>query len=677
MSTSRSAWTSGAAGLLALCCVVGCATPFSKPPLSVDAQAEALSHFSIGLLAAASGDSATALRELESAIRLDPGAANLYPPAVAIALQTEQPDTALRLARQLKKQTPDDPKALLLFAQVTAISGQNAEAELLLQQVVSEFPEEADAHLNLARFFTAQNRFSEAVQALEAAIEEHPDHVELLILLAQLYSENEKGRDVNESPKNPSALLKGIRFLEKAVETDPSNPALWQQIGHLNILLQQFDKALYAMEKARAGLPGDVLLARQVLDLCLLKKSFDRAFELLDELPVQTGTDPEIWIQYLAENTLPEHRDRLIEYLEEQVEQTHPPVSYFAMLSSLYLDSERHAEAAATLKTALTAHPEDHRLRTVLGTLHMRQERYEDAYAAFSHVRTAAPNSEWAKSPFFALNFMVAAQKTDHLDDAVSTLVSTYTDDPSVLNQYMHSLLTGESPVSPAAAIDLLESFRLLRPQSVEALYYLTVLQAAEKKYEAALETARHFEVLAQSQGQTNLLDGRFYYQYGSLHERTGRRTEAEPLFFKAIERGDPAMVAASQNYLAYMWAEHGEKLEMALELVQKALTSDPDNAAFIDTLGWIYYMQGRYEEALGRLKAALDIFQDDSTIWEHLGDTYLKLGDPIAARKHWEKALDLAPEDRGLMDRLGKEQVSPVDRPAEEGDPADTPPHP
>jgi len=282
----------------------------------------------------------------------------------------------------------------------------------------------------------------------------------------------------------------------------------------------------------------------------------------------------------------------LIEYLEKQLLKKNPPVFYYAQLSSLYLNDERPDEAKAILLSALSSYPDDGRLRTVLGYLHLQQEKYEEAYS-------------------------------------------------------------GQSPLSPQAVIDLLKSFHRLSPKAVEALYYLTLLQAEEKEYEAALGNARRFELLAQDQGKTNLLDGFFYYQYATLHERTGQLEEAEKLFFKAIELGDTALSASAQNYIAYMWAERGEKLEFSLTLIEQALAADPNNAAFIDTLGWIYYMQGRYEEALAQLKTASELFSDDSTIWEHLGDTYLKLGNPTAAREHWEKALELSPEAEHLNQRI------------------------
>ncbi len=632
------------AGFLALLCVVGCTTPSSKPPLSVDAQAEALSHFSLGLLAEAAGDSAAALREMEAAIQLDPTAETLYPPAAAIALRLDQPEEALRLARQLNKRKPHELNSLLLLARVTALSGQPAEAEPLFKQAVAAFPENSESILSLARFFLLQNRLSEAIQTLQSALTLPTEQANLYSLLGVLTLESAR------KEPNPLAsrrmVLNGIDRLEKALEVDPARLPLWQQLGYAHLSINQFNKALQALEMARSGMPDDLLLARQVLDLYIQTDAYDRALELFEKLPSQTEPEPEIWLQYLAEKTPPSHRDQLIEYLETHLQQKETPRSFYMQLISLYLDRKSYAEAETTINKALKTDPENARLRTVLGTLLLRRENYAEAYATLHHVRSRSPDTEWVQGPFFSYNFMVAAQKADHFEEAVTTLASSHAHHDVVLKQYMHSLLIGESPISSKAAIDLLESFHPLSPESVEVLYYLSILHAMEEEYEAALEKARCFEVLAQDQGSTHLLTGSFYYHYATLFERTGEIEEAATVFQKAIDLGDPSTSAAAQNYMAYMWAERGENLERGLVMIQKALVNDPNNAAFIDTLGWIYYMQGHYEEALERLQIASELLQNDPTIWEHLGDTYLKLGNEAAATEHWKKASDLTPNE-------------------------------
>ena len=638
-------------GLLALLSIAGCVTPFSEPPLSVDTQAKALSQFSMGLLAETSGDSAAALRHLKAAVQLDPGAGNIYLPAVAVALKSEHPDEALRLARQLHKKRPHALDSLLLLARVTALTGQPAEAEALFRQAVSDFPENPETHLNLARFFLSEQQLSKAIQALESTLEQSGDSWEILHLLGTLTVE--QSRNQTDALLARMMIIKGANLLEKALEIDPSDPQRWRQLGYIRLSIQQPEEALKALQEARARMPADLMLAQQVLELSIRSGSFEDALTLCEMLPVQTKTEAEPWFQILAEKTPPEHHGKLIDYLENQLLKKSPPLFYYTQLSALYLDDERPDEAKAILLSALSSYPDDGRLRTVLGYLHLQQEKYEEAYSAFDYVRAHSPNDEWAQNPFFAFNFMVAAQKSDHFEEAVATLASTHTNNPAVLNQYIQSLLTGQSPVSPQAAIDLLESFHRLSPKVIEALYYLALLQAEEEEYAKALENARRFEALAQSQENTELLDGFFYYQYAVLHERTGQLEDAEKFFFKAIELGSPETIASAQNYIAYMWAERGEKLELGLDLIEKALAADPNNAAFIDTLGWIYYMQGNYKEALNQLETASELFSEDSTIWEHLGDTYLKLGNPSAAREHWKKALELSPEAEHLNKRI------------------------
>jgi tetratricopeptide (TPR) repeat protein len=240
----------------------------------------------------------------------------------------------------------------------------------------------------------------------------------------------------------------------------------------------------------------------------------------------------------------------------------------------------------------------------------------------------------------------------------------------------MQSLLTGQPSIPVASSIELLTVFHSMNPEAVEALYYLMVLQTEQKQYEKAIETARQFEELAQKSSRTNLLSEQFYYQYAALYERAGQLEPAEKLFFKTIEMGGD-FTAPAQNYIAYMWAERGEKLDMGLDLIQKAIETDPENGAFRDTLGWIYYMQGRHSEALDELQKAADLIKDDPVIREHLGDTYFKLGNHAAAVEQWKKALEIVPENSRVRERLKTNGITPDAYPSASDNPADTMPRP
>jgi tetratricopeptide (TPR) repeat protein len=98
---------------------------------------------------------------------------------------------------------------------------------------------------------------------------------------------------------------------------------------------------------------------------------------------------------------------------------------------------------------------------------------------------------------------------------------------------------------------------------------------------------------------------------------------------------------ADAMNYLGYMLAERGEKLDEAVRLVSHALELDPDNGAFLDSLGWAYFRKGDLNAAEKYLTAAAAKLPNNSDVQEHLGDLLAKRGrwsDAIAA---WTRALD------------------------------------
>jgi tetratricopeptide (TPR) repeat protein len=126
--------------------------------------------------------------------------------------------------------------------------------------------------------------------------------------------------------------------------------------------------------------------------------------------------------------------------------------------------------------------------------------------------------------------------------------------------------------------------------------------------------------------------------------ERTGRRDEAVGTFRRLI--GNQPDFAPALNYLGYMWAEKGENLPEALELVQKAVALDPHNGAYVDSLGWTHFQLGQYEEARGYLERAALLLPDDAVIFEHLGDLYVALGRLEMAEQVYRRSLDLGEDN-------------------------------
>jgi tetratricopeptide (TPR) repeat protein len=93
-------------------------------------------------------------------------------------------------------------------------------------------------------------------------------------------------------------------------------------------------------------------------------------------------------------------------------------------------------------------------------------------------------------------------------------------------------------------------------------------------------------------------------------------------------------------NYYGYMLADRGVRLSEATDMIQKAVKLDPNNGAYLDSLGWAYYKQNKLAEAEEFLRKASERQSHDPTILGHLGDVYMKLGQSERAATYWERAL-------------------------------------
>ena len=123
----------------------------------------------------------------------------------------------------------------------------------------------------------------------------------------------------------------------------------------------------------------------------------------------------------------------------------------------------------------------------------------------------------------------------------------------------------------------------------------------------------------------------------GAMLERQKKYGPAEAEFRKVLEMD--ANNDSALNYLGYMLADRNERLDEAYQMIKKALDLKPDSGAYLDSLGWVYYRQGKYSDAEGLLVRALQK-QPDPTVHDHLGDVYAKLGKTKEAVAQWQASL-------------------------------------
>lgn len=126
-------------------------------------------------------------------------------------------------------------------------------------------------------------------------------------------------------------------------------------------------------------------------------------------------------------------------------------------------------------------------------------------------------------------------------------------------------------------------------------------------------------------------------YYSGIAYEGLGERKKAENCFKKAIKlnpKNAPAL-----NWLGYTWADEGKNLKKALKFIERAMEIDPNNPAYIDSLGWCKYRMGEIDEALSYLLKAIELGGDDPTIFEHIGDLYKNKNMKEEAESFYQKA--------------------------------------
>jgi Flp pilus assembly protein TadD len=179
------------------------------------------------------------------------------------------------------------------------------------------------------------------------------------------------------------------------------------------------------------------------------------------------------------------------------------------------------------------------------------------------------------------------------------------------------------------------------RPERTEALITLGDLLRRDELY-AEAEPA-YTEAIVRI-GTLESQHWPLLYSRGIAYERTQRWDQAEEDFLQALELEPEQPLVL--NYLGYSWIDRGEELERAEGMIKRAVEQRPNDGFIVDSLGWIYFLLGRYDEAVAQLERAIELEPGDPVINDHLGDAYWRVGREREARFQWRRALSLDPDE-------------------------------
>ncbi len=192
------------------------------------------------------------------------------------------------------------------------------------------------------------------------------------------------------------------------------------------------------------------------------------------------------------------------------------------------------------------------------------------------------------------------------------------------------------------AAVEVLQSLAAEKPDLPSVHVALADLQRREENYAAAVDSYNTAIDLAEGVSVANWF---LYYARGISHERLKQWDQAEADFRRALELNpDQPQVL---NYLGYSLVERREKLDEALDMIERAVAARPDSGYIVDSLGWVLFRLGRYDEAVEHMERAVELMPVDPVVNDHLGDVYWAVGRAREAEFQWKRALSFVdPED-------------------------------
>lgn len=342
--------------------------------------------------------------------------------------------------------------------------------------------------------------------------------------------------------------------------------------------------------------------------------------------------------------------DALNCYVKSAIEPDAPPETFLRAGYIFKKDDCKKAENI--LKSGLARYPNKLPVLFMLVETYVDCKRYKDALDIYVVIDKVAQSEQTVLPPVFYVGYASVYERLGDEESALEWIKKCCNRFDDIATQISHIIWAYRKTQS-----DALPPAANLPPPPVldkkAVLLILGTVYLKEKRYADAVEVFAKLDRENTADSSQKPYSHDFYLNYGSACERSGKIELAESIFERCLKLYPDAHEVL--NYLAYMWAEKGIKLDKALEYVLRALQLEPENGAYIDTLGWIYYQQKRYEDAIKQLIKANERLPNDPTIVDHIGDAYLALNKIDEASSWWKQSYLLDPENKTVAEKLRK----------------------
>jgi len=644
-----------------------------------------LAHYQLGQFG-------LAFRYLTQAQQLDPDNTEVRLKLASIYVLGGRPDDATAQVEVVLKKEPGNLDALVIFAGAANTPREIDEALARVQAVQPTLGTTAKLHLALAGLYLRKQDPAAAEREFREAVAREPNSVEAHVAMGNFFvsrrdlasAEGEFRTAADLAPMGSPARVRladfyllmrrpddARRVLKQSTEKAPDSLPAWRLLAQLDFAEGKLADAVKSIDvvlkKSPSDVDGHLLRGRVYLAQNDTTNAIQEFQAVLKSEPRMPAAHYQLAVAYLRTGNVQQAKSELREVLNaapasvdatillaqlniqsgavqpavedlERVLKLQPQAGgAYLLLGSAYLAQKQPAKAIDTGRRLVAAVPKDARGPFLIGLGLLSQGKRPEARKA---LETSLELSPGFLDPLVQLVQMSLVDKQPDVALAIArkqaTLVSTSAPHQMVLaGVYLARRETGPAETAYLKAIEL-------DPKMSEPYRLLAALYADTKRYDQAL--ARLGDALKAKPNDTGAL-----MLTGVIYEQKGDNAKARDAYEKVLAV-EPRAAAAANN-LAWIYSEYGGDKDKALQLAQMAKEVAPDDPRVSDTLGWILYKRGIYQNALSLLRDSAAKLPDNPQVQYHLGMTYAQLGDQANARKALNAAIGSPADFQGKED--------------------------
>jgi tetratricopeptide (TPR) repeat protein len=615
--------------------------------------AGALANYSEALRHELHDDHAAALSNYVAAARLDPANDSLQFRVALALMQEKRAAEAIALMEKAAMANPKSERTLIWLALIYRSAEQDDKALETYRKAMDAAPTSSVAYIESAALLTKKNNDADAIRILESALSRVGPNEEddVTRALGELYLRDATGE--SQRGKRWGHLTEARKRFEAAVKKWPDDQTMRLMLGNLRALDNDIPGAIACYDELARKNPDDLSIKEKLAISLMASGNKTGAVAALEGIAARQPTNGRVF--YLLGELYEQLGDKNKAILNFDISGRNTPEDPLPFLRSAMLSSAlgNREAAEAILRKGLDGGREQPRLREMLAYVLMDQKKYDACLDAFSKAAAALSTSASNQlTQNFRVNYAIALQLAGKTAGAASMLAEARENNPSAVEIFASYMMREGSTNDLERTVTVLEALEKKIPNEARAPVYRGLVLSSLDRHREAVDAFERAEKIASGDPQAEkILATPFYFWYAAACERVTNIVRAAPLFLKSIALNPDD--AEARNYLAYMWAEHGEHLDEALYQIRKALEGNPDNAAYRDTLGWIHYRKGDPEKALVETQKAVDKISDDPTINDHMGDILAKLGRKGDAVEYWKKAYICGNDTKQLPEKL------------------------